>query len=251
MISDWDSSIELTADRKTKTVRLGLNLIKGLSKVGAIKLIACREKKQFSSKEEFLSLAQLSMKDMQSLAEADALSFPQSDRRSAIWMVTGIQKINSIFKNLTEKENNVELKKLTEGENIIADYNSIGLTLRSHPLQLIRPQLTEMGIICTNQIDYHIKCKTICTSGIVINRQKPASGKGVLFMTIEDETGFANVIVWPKVAKKYRNPLLLSSLITITGYVQKQDGVINLIASRIEDHSELLGFLKTRSRDFH
>ncbi len=249
LVSDWDSTLELKSSGKVKAVRLGLRIIKGLSKKGAYKLIYARNKDNVKTIRSLLNKAQLSSLDLESLAAADTLS-SSNNRRTAMWLVSGIEKSIPLFKNECHKDDKVYLKPLTEGENIIADYKSVGFTLRNHPLKLIRPSLTRLGTICANSIK-HVHTKNIRISGIVISRQKPSSAKGVLFITLEDETGFANIIVWPKVAIKFHQLLRVSQLMIVEGYIQKENEVIHIIANRIEDHSKLLGKLVTKSRDFH
>ncbi len=251
MISEWDSTLETTNKNAKINVRLGLRLIKGLSKKGAYKLIERRSKKYFKTKKALLYAAQLSRQDMQLLAASDALLSPDIDRRSAIWLVTGIEKPIPIFYESVQKNDKVKFNPLSEGENIYADYKSIGLTLRSHPLKLLRPQLDSLKAKCALHIKNLKKTEKTRAIGIVINRQRPSSGKGVLFITLEDETGFANIIVWPKIADKYRRPLLGSQLMLVEGYVQKENEIVHLIANHVEDHSELLGDLISKSRDFH
>ena len=175
MISEWDSTLETTNKNAKINVRLGLRLIKGLSKKGAYKLIERRSKKYFKTKQALLYAAQLSRQDMQLLAASDALLSPDIDRRSAIWLVTGIEKPIPIFYESVQKNDKVKFNPLSEGENIYADYKSIGLTLRSHPLKLLRPQLDSLKAKCALHIKNLKKTEKTRAIGIVINRQRPSS----------------------------------------------------------------------------
>ena len=251
LLSNWNCSLESNKRQKKNTVRLGLKMIKGLSKSGAQHLLKIRKEKKTLSQKELLIAARLSSKDMKALAQADALSLPDGNRRSALWLVSGIKNPAPIFENQPSKDDKAELPELTEGENIVADYEAIGTSLRNHPLKLLRNDLVALRTITASHIKKSPNGKIVRTSGIVINRQRPSSGKGVLFLTLEDETGLINVIFWPKIVQRYQRTILTSKLMLVEGLTQKESEVINIIARHTEDHSALLGNLNSKSRDFH
>jgi len=138
----------------------------------------------------------------------------------------------------------------SEGAEIIADYQACGLTLRRHPLALLRPRLEQRRLLSAREVGEAPPGAQVRTSGLVINRQRPASAKDVTFVTLEDETGYVNLLVWPDLAERQRTVLLGARLLSVVGEVQRHSGVTHLIARRLGDDSALLGGLLTRSRDF-
>ena len=143
------------------------------------------------------------------------------------------------------------LKAPSEGENLVADYASTGLSLGRHPLALLRKKLDRLQMLTAARIHSSEHGSFIRTGGIVTNRQSPSSASGVIFVTLEDETGLVQVIVWPDLARRQRGILLQARLLAVEGKIQREGEVLHLIAGRLEDHSHLLGRLLTQSRDFH
>jgi error-prone DNA polymerase len=139
----------------------------------------------------------------------------------------------------------------TEGEGIAADYASLGLTLGRHPLALLRERLAAAALLPASELLRAANGAAVRTAGIVLMRQRPATASGVTFLTLEDESGQVNVIVWERVGRAQRRALIESRLLEVHGELQQQDGVTHLIARRLIDRSPLLGELLTRSRDFH
>jgi error-prone DNA polymerase len=138
-----------------------------------------------------------------------------------------------------------------EGEEITADYASTELTLRRHPLALLRPKLTRMNLHSAMELDSCPTGRLVRTTGIVTCRQRPGTANGVVFVTLEDETGITNVVVWNQLVRKQRREILNSRLLTVYGVWQREGEVKHLIAKRLVDHSHLLGNLMVESRDFH
>lgn len=143
------------------------------------------------------------------------------------------------------------LRPPTEGDNIVRDYACIGLTLRRHPLALLRPHLESLNLRTADRIRGLPQGQAVRTGGLVINRQRPGTATGVVFLTLEDETGYINVVVWNRLVERQRRILSGARLLGVVGEVQREDEVVHVIARRLEDHSPLLGRLATRSRDFH
>ena len=139
----------------------------------------------------------------------------------------------------------------TLGEDIVSDYASVGLTLAPHPLTLLRDQLAGYGIATARQVRQRQHGDKVRTGGIVINRQHPSAAKDVTFLTIEDETGHSNLVVWGDLARRQRRVLLESRLLGVSGEVQREGEVVHVVAKRLYDYSPLLGELITRSRDFY
>jgi error-prone DNA polymerase len=138
-----------------------------------------------------------------------------------------------------------------EGENIVADYASVGLTLGRHPLALLRPTLRGRGLRTADDIAALTDGSAVRTAGIVLMRQRPTAAGGVTFVTLEDESGQVNIIVWERIGAAYREALVSSRLLEVHGRLQRQEGVTHVIARRLLDRTALLGALLTRSRDFH
>jgi error-prone DNA polymerase len=139
----------------------------------------------------------------------------------------------------------------TEGQEIVGDYESMGLTLRRHPLALLRERLARRSIRSAEEVSQSRNGQLIQTAGIVTCRQRPATASGVIFVTLEDETGYVNLIVWNDLADRQRRELLASRLLAVHGEVQREGRVVHVLARRLEDLSPMLGRLATTSHDFH
>ncbi|MCG7987315.1 MAG: error-prone DNA polymerase [Candidatus Thiodiazotropha weberae] len=256
--SEADSTLEYDTPREQSeepspqpALRLGLNMVKGLSEEGIQNLIDARKRKAFVDVGELANRAKLHRTDLQALASADALQGFSGDRYRAQWQVSGVEEPLPLFQEYNAESAEVMLPKPDEQEEIIADYASSGVSLRRHPVALLRPRLNKRRVH-TAQALWSVRNGAVArTAGLVIGRQRPGTASGVIFVTLEDETGQANVIVWPKIAEAQRKPLLQSQLLIVSGIVQQQDGVLHLVAGRLEDRTDWLGDLQTKSRDFH
>jgi error-prone DNA polymerase len=245
-------------------VRLGLRLVSGLSESTVDRILAAREQAPFTSVEDLCLRAQLGTLDVNALAAADALAPLAGHRRQQVWQAAAIKPQPLLLKAVPTIEAALDLPDTPEGENILFDYRATGLTLRRHPLALLRPRLAEKGFLTAAQLDALPDGEDVAACGIVTLRQQPSTAKGVVFLTIEDDTGPINVIVWKSIRQAQRAELLHSTLLGVHGLWQrstelpgKREGfgaVRNLIARRLEDLSPLLGRLgqgAARSRDFH
>jgi len=201
--------------------------------------------------EEIARSAQLSRRDLRLLAEAGALASLAGHRRNAAWLVAGIEERPPLLAPATIVESAADLPAPTEGQNIVADYASLGLTLRRHPLALLRPKLARLRMITAQELPHTPAGKLVRVAGLVTCRQRPGTASGVIFITLEDETGQINVVVWRGVSEKQRRPLLAASLLGVHGVLEREGAVTHLIAGKLVDYSALLGELVTHSRDFH
>ena len=181
---------------------------------------------------------------------ADALAALAGHRRDALWGALGLMRDTHLFNAPADTEI-ATLLAPTEADNIFADYKTIGLTLRRHPLALLRDTLTAQRIRSAEEIRNARPGQLIRAAGLVTCRQRPGTAKGTTFVTLEDETGYVNVVVWSHVAARQRKELVLSRLMGVAGRVEKQGEVVHLIAGRLFDHSAMLGALHFGSRDFH
>ena len=248
--SEWECSLEYDAGAEP-ALRLGLCLMKGLSQVGAERLVTARNEQAFRDTADLASRATMDGKDLQALAAADALAAISGHRRNALWQVKGIEILPPLLTEAPINECAPRLIPPSEGENLVADYTSIGLTLGRHPLALLRPQLDGQRMMTAAQLKTLPHGRLTRVTGLVTGRQRPGTASGVTFVTLEDETGMINVIVWRDLAEKQRRELLRANLLTVYGQLERQGEVIHLIAGKLRDQSMLLGKLMTKSRDFH
>jgi error-prone DNA polymerase len=253
-VSGWDSSLERTEDG-SPALRLGLRLVKSLSEAGVQRLLAARAERAFASVQDLSARAGLDRGDLEALAAAGAFAALSGNRHLAFWEVAGTER--ELPLHFTESRSTVAsegrplLPLPTEGQGIVADYASLGLTLGRHPLALLRKRLAAAALLPAKELRAASHGAKVRTAGIVLMRQRPATASGVTFLTLEDESGQVNVIVWERVGREQRPALLESRLLEVHGELQHQEGVCHLIAHRLIDRSALLGELLTRSRDFH
>ena len=249
--SEWDCTLEPEGDGQP-ALRLGLRLVRGLSQAGAARLVGARTGSGFAGVRDLARRAGLDRGDLEALAAAGAFAALSGNRHFAFWDVAGTQKPLPIEREVRRHGEPVPLlSAATEGESLVADYASVGLTLGRHPLALLRPALRERGLCTAGDITALPDGSAVCTAGIVLMRQRPTAAGGVTFVTLEDESGQSNIIVWERVGAVCREALVSSRLLEVHGRLQRQDGVTHIIARRLLDRTALLGALLTRSRDFH
>jgi error-prone DNA polymerase len=232
-------------------IRLGLRSIKGWSEASSKRLIASRAQAPFQDVNDLKARAELNERDINALAQADALRTITGHRRNALWATLGAERPTALLKGTKRQERQAKLTAPTEAEDVFADYDRVGLTLRSHPLKLLRPKLRQMRLKSAAELRESRNGQLVRTSGIVINRQRPDTDSGVIFATLEDETGLINITVWQSVAERFQVELTQSSLLTVYGVVERDETTVYVVAGRLVDHSAMLGGLTTSSRDFH
>ncbi len=260
--SEWDCTLSLVplppslteeGRRECKhqpALRLGLRMVKGLSLQGVARLAAERAHRPFDNVEDLALRCGLEKRDLKCLAAAGALAALAGHRRQAYWDVAGIEQDTPLaFAPVGEMQ--PELFPLTEGQNLAADYASLGLTLGRHPLALLRNLLRGQRLVTAEALRAFPHGRLTRAAGLVINRQRPGTASGVTFLTLEDETGQINVVVWRDLAERQRSELLESRLLAVYGVLERQGAVTHLIAGRLKDLTPLLGNLVTQSRDFH
>jgi error-prone DNA polymerase len=233
-------------------VRLGFSRIAGFPADAAQRLVAAREAAAFDSIEDLARRAQLDARQLQLLARSDALGAITGHRRQAAWVVAGVDtRATPMLRRTRTHEAAVALPAADAASQTLDDYRATGLSLKSHPLALLRPQLSAFRVLTAAQLQCCRPGQLARASGIVTHRQRPGTAKGVVFVTLEDETGHVNIIVWPAIAQAQRRPLLASRLLTVYGIWQREGEVMHLVARRLVDHTPLLQGLAARSRDFH
>ena len=259
--SCYDSILEFGENLPDKpALRLGFSLVKGLSVLGAESICLARSSGRFTSVQDLLTRAALNKKDSESLAAADALKTLSGDRHRVFWTVAGADKPLPFFESQSDRQAltieqsdfgvDVLLPVPSEANNIMADYASTGFTLRRHPVALLRPHLDLYRVTSASSLVSIQNESFIKAVGIVTSRQRPQTAAGVTFLTLEDESGFVNVVVWPSLGEKQRPIVRRAVLIGVIGHVQKSDGVIHLIARELVDLSHWLGAMNLSSRDF-
>ncbi len=254
--SDWDCSLERRSDGSAQpAIRLGLRMVSGFAQASAERITQARRISAFANVDDLARRAQLDGRDLQTLAHADALQSLAGHRRRQLWSAAGQgrpEKSLLADAPIIEPANEQpDLFEAPEGEAIALDYQATGLTLRRHPLALLRSKLAQRGWKSSAQLAQLKDGASAWACGIVTMRQQPETAKGVIFVTLEDETGSVNVIVWRHVRERQRPALLRSRLLAVAGQWQSKDGTTHLIARRLVDMTPWLGAVATSSRDFH
>jgi error-prone DNA polymerase len=247
--SQWDCTLERREDGEP-ALRLGLRLAKGLSQVAVERLVAARCVRSFENLQDLAERAHLGRRDLNALADAGACSRLTGNRHRAVWEVAGVEAALPVFPQIKVAEGIPMLAAPTEGQNLLADYRALGLTLGRHPLALLRERLRARHLLTAKDLDALAPGTKVRTAGLVITRQRPSSASGVIFITLEDETGHVNLIVWPGVAEAQRRHFLEARLLEVHGELQRQGEVMHVIAARFTNLSHWLGTLAAKSRDF-
>ncbi len=244
-VSDCECTLEGEA------VRLGLLMVKGLSEAGAGRVVEARLDRPFASVHDLAHRAELDRRDLRALSEAGAFASLSEHRRDAYWEVAGIETRPHLLRHAPVSEAKPSLQMPSEGEDLVADFSRLGLTLGRHPLALLRPRLSRLRLSTAEQIRTLPHGRRVRAAGLVIGRQRPGTASGVVFVTLEDETGCINVVVWNHLVERQRKELLGSRLMGVEGVLEREGEVVHLVATKLTDHSGLLGRLSTHSRDFH
>ena len=230
-------------------MRLGLRMAKGLPGAEAARLVERRGDAPYGSIEQLCRRAAIPAASLERLAEADAFRTLGVDRRQALWQVRGLACgvlplfAASAAHALPEAaESVVPLRAMQDGAEVVEDYRAVGLSLRAHPVHFLRSGLAARGMITCAALRQCRGGRRVVVAGIVLVRQKPGSAKGVLFITLEDETGVANLVLWPDRFEAQRRLVLSATMIACHGRVQREGEVIHVVADRLEDLSpELRG----------
>jgi error-prone DNA polymerase len=259
--SRWDCTLEPTNDEKRFAVRLGLRMIKGLTdkKLGCF--FAERSEEPFVSVDDLWRRCGLPVAALVEMAEADAFR-PSLGlaRREALWAIRALrdeplplfasaaQREEAVIAELVEPV--VSLRPMTAGNEVVEDYGHVGLTLRAHPVSFLRDDLQRQKILSCHVATNLRDRQRVETAGVVLVRQRPGSAKGVIFVTIEDETGIANLVVWKKVFLAYRKVVMGASMLGVKGYVQREGEVVHVVAQQLTDLSGMLSSVGHRDGPF-
>ncbi|UWS69482.1 error-prone DNA polymerase [Pseudomonas mosselii] len=249
--SDWDCTLEAVGEGAL-AIRLGLRQIRGFGEDDACRLAQARAQRPWRDVEDLCLRAGLDARARARLADAGALRGLVGDRHQARWQVAAVQSQLPLFAGLEPVyEQAVALPVPSVAEDLAADYATLGTTLGPHPLTLLRSRLRALGCRSSTELAGVEHGDTVAVAGIVVGRQRPQTASGVTFVTLEDEHGMVNVVVWRDLAERQRRALVGSKLLKVSGRLEQESGVRHLIARRLEDISLLLQGLDVRSRDFH
>ena len=251
-VSQWDCTLEMLPGAPDLcAVRLGLREIAGLSPVVGERIETVRRNGPFESLHDLARRADLAAADLDRLATADALKPLAGERRSALWRTSGMHRQDDLFDTAPAPEAVVTLPAASEAEIILTDYASLGFSLGRHPMALLRDALSERRFLSADAL-HHLPHRTLVrVAGIVTTRQRPGTASGVVFVTLEDETGLSNIVVYADLAEKQRQILLGARLLGVFGQLQRQEKVIHVLARRLVDLTDRMADLTTHSRDFH
>ncbi len=268
--SGWEAALEPAAGGQSgqgsgpgapgtaaPAVRLGLNLVQGLSREAGWRIEEARAVRPFADTADLALRAQLGKSELQALAAANALRELAGHRRQALWQAVAAAPDKGLLRQAAPREEEesgqgggMRLAAPSEAADIVADYRSLGLTLGRHPLALLRPALLKKRFLPAEVLNTFVTGQTARACGIVTLRQRPQTARGVMFMTLEDESGTVNVILWPDLVERQRRDVLGAPLLGVYGVWQSEKNVRHLVAKRLVDMSAWLGQLQTRSRDF-
>lgn len=259
--SRWDCSLETTGKEGRFAVRLGLRLVKGLANNDAAAIVTARADQPFASIDDLWHRAKVPAASLVQLAKADAFRPALGlARRQALWALKGLRdEPLALFAAATERERRtiieinepaVALRPMVAGREVVEDYGHIGLSLRDHPLSFLRAGLSKRRIVTCAEAMQARDGRWLEAAGLVLVRQRPGSAKGVMFVTMEDETGAANIVVWVKVFEKFRRTLLSASMLGVYGRIQREGEVVHLVAHRITDLSGELASVGNRDMPF-
>ncbi|CAI8770241.1 MULTISPECIES: error-prone DNA polymerase [Pseudomonas] len=249
--SEWDCTLEALGESEL-AIRLGLRQIRGFSEGDARRLEQARAQRPWRDVEDLCLRAGLDGRARARLADAGAMRGLAGDRHQARWQVAAVQAQLPLFAEVESTlEQAVALPAPSIAEDLAADYDTLGTTLGPHPLTLLRTRLRALGCRSSRELAGVEHGDSIAVAGIVVGRQRPQTASGVTFVTLEDEHGMVNVVVWRDLAERQRRELVGSKLLKVSGQLEQESGVRHLIARRLEDISPLLQGLDVRSRDFH
>ncbi len=256
--SDWDHQLldAQTGSQQQPPLRLGLRLVKGLSHDGASRVVAARRQAPFRQISDLRQRAELDRRDMEALADADALASLSGHRHQSQWQIMALEQPKPLLQEEQKQpasyfNDEVQLPAPAVAEEVLADYRATGVTLRAHPMSLLRERYpfnqckrhTDLPAIGNNRF--------VKIAGLVTCRQRPGSASGVLFLTLEDETGNSNIVVWKRTQQHFRKALMTGQLLLIKGTLETKDNVIHIVAGALYDYTSELQSLAVKSRDFH
>ena len=253
-LSQWDCTLERGTNGIDWALRLGLRMVSGVRGDVVETILVARETGDFTSVVDFTRRTRLGRATIATLTQADAFGSVNQDRREALWQALGQEKKpvdQPLFSGVDDEDDDTfYLPSLTPQQQVTEDYRSIGLSLRAHPVSFHREFLVELGVRTHGSLGDGINDESVIIGGLVILRQRPSTAKGITFVTLEDETGSANVVVMPHVWERHFNVARRSAAWLVHGRLEKKNNVIHVVATRLEDMASRIGNLKLKTRDF-
>jgi error-prone DNA polymerase len=249
-VSHYDCTLE--PDGKGQhAIRLGMRLVSGLRKQDADRIVAARADLPFSSVEDVSYRSGLRTAAARALAMCGAFRGLSEHRNQAFWSALGIENLPGALAGRAAQEDSPALPAPTEWEEIQRDYRQLGLSTGRHPLAVLRPELRATGISSRCELDSMRHGRTVRVGGLVTHLQHPQTANGVIFASLEDETGINNIIFWPGVFERYRHRILQANFKVVSGELQREESVVHVVAASVEDYSHWVRTLPRNSRDFH
>jgi error-prone DNA polymerase len=249
MASEYPCTLE--RERGELALRLGMRLVKSLREEEAQRIVAAREEKAFASMVEVVERAALPQRAARALAMCGAFRRLTEHRNLAYWNALGVERELRLLAAAPAEETAPALPPPSEWEEILRDYYQLGLSTGRHPLALLRPRLRSLGVLRRRDLESVGNGAEVCVSGLVTHLQHPQTANGVIFASLEDETGINNIIFWPGVFAEQRHQIIGTTLLVVLGELQNEKGVIHVVARHVEDYSHWVRRLPRKSRDFH
>lgn len=254
-ISEYDCTLEPDVSQRNKedgyAIRLGMRLVKGLRKEEALRIVSARDAETCSSIADLAHRASLPKRAIRSLGLGGAFRRLSEHRNAALWNALGVEHLPGMLAGMEKKERAPRLPRPSEWEEILKDYHQLRLSTGRHPLAVLRPQLRTLGVVKRKDLELIENGRTVSVAGLVTHLQHPQTANGVIFASLEDETGINNIIIWPGVFDAHRAKILGVNLMVVIGELQNQEGVIHVVAQKIEDYSHWVRAIPRNSRDFH
>ncbi len=251
--SDWDSILEPLdlpgpGPNNTHALRLGMRQVGGMNEEQAARIAVCRDG-AYTNIRDLRDRTGIPVATLARLAAADAFRSMGLDRRQALWQVRAIksEKPLPLFAHAEVsgqgEDPDVALPAMPMPEHVVVDYQTTGLSLKAHPLSFLRNTYQAWGILATEELSKHRHNDRVAVAGVVLVRQRPGTAKGVVFLTIEDETGIANCVVWAKTMESYRRILMGARLLLVRGRLQKHGSIIHVVVDHMKDWTSHLAHL--------
>lgn len=247
--SQWDCTLEPDG-RHQPALRLGFRMIVGLPRQIAESIVRIRDLRPYESFDEFRTRTRLDNAALSRLSRADAFRSLNMSRRPALWDSLPDQRPQPLFNDHRQAETPTALPRMSDFAQIIADYQATGLSLTGHPLESFRRRFQEVGIVSAESLKTHEADRRVRVAGIVLNRQHPGTARGITFMTLEDETGTANLVVHPNVWSRFRSTARTATALIARGILQKESGVIHVVVDQLHDLTTPIAGGRYQSRDF-
>ncbi|MFO7305944.1 MAG: error-prone DNA polymerase [Gammaproteobacteria bacterium] len=249
LASDWDCTLEQD-NQGRHAIRLGTRLVRGLREQEGAIISEMRARQPYSSMEDFCARTRLTKRAIRALALAGAFRSLTAHRRAAYWQALGVERLPGMLAHLPQREGQPILPAPTAYEEVLTDYEQLGFSTQRHLLELLRDRLRKANILTRREIEKRKNGDKVRVAGLITHLQRPGTAAGIVFASLEDETGINNVVIKPEVFDAHRHVVLQANLMVVSGTLQSQDGLIHVVAEQIEDYSHWIVHVPRTSRDF-